>query len=72
LPARAIASKFTGAISGWVLPEEPNIFGFAANLNIHLHGLVLDGVYCTSDEGAPVFNNASAPSSAKLQTLRYK
>ena len=37
-------------------------FGSAANLNIHLHGLVLDGVYCSSGEGAPVFNNASAPS----------
>ena len=43
-------------------------FGSAANLNIHLHGLVLDGVYCTSGEGAPVFNKASAPSNAQLQT----
>ena len=39
-------------------------FGSAANLNVHLHGLVLDGVYCTSGEGAPVVNKASAPSNA--------
>src|SRR5919106_5877239 len=30
-------------------------FGSAANLNIHLHCLVLDGVYCTT-EGVPVFH----------------
>ena len=29
-------------------------FGSAANLNIHLHWLVLDGVYRSSGEGAPV------------------
>jgi hypothetical protein len=28
-------------------------FGSAFNLNIHLHGLVLDGSYCISTEGAP-------------------
>ena len=27
--------------------------GLAANLNIHLHGLVLDGLYCITGEGAP-------------------
>ena len=30
-------------------------FGSAANLNIHLHCLVLDGVYRRSTEGEPVF-----------------
>jgi hypothetical protein len=42
----------------------------AANLNTHLHGLALDGVYQTSeDEGAPVFIEATAPSNEQLQTV---
>ena len=47
-------------------------FGSAANLNIHLHGLVLDGVYCLTGEGAPVFHQAPAPSNQQLQTLLDK
>jgi len=43
-------------------------FGSAANLNIHLHCLVLDGVY-RSSAGAPVFHEARAPSGAELETL---
>ena len=43
-------------------------FGSAANLNIHLHGLVLDGVYQTT-EGEPVFQEARAPSRDELQGL---
>ena len=31
-------------------------FGSAANLNIHLHCLVLDGVYRIGSDGAPVFS----------------
>ncbi len=42
-------------------------FGSAANLNIHLHGLVLDGVYCTNAEGAPVFHPAPALTREKLE-----
>jgi len=34
-------------------------FGSAANLNIHLHCLVLDGVYRNGD-GVPVFHEAAA------------
>ncbi len=41
-------------------------FGTAANLNIHLHCLVLDGVY-RSSEGAPVFHEARAPIGDELQ-----
>ncbi|MBI4190673.1 MAG: transposase [Betaproteobacteria bacterium] len=44
-------------------------FGSAANLNIHLHGLVLDGVYHIRAEGAPVFHAAPALTSEKLQAL---
>ena len=47
-------------------------FGSAANLNIHLHGLVLDGVYCTSAEGAPVFRPAPALTGEELQALLGK
>ena len=43
-------------------------FGSAANLNIHLHCLVLDGVYRDS-EGAPVFHEARAPTGEELQAL---
>jgi len=42
-------------------------FGSAANLNIHLHGLVLDGVYHTGKEGAPAFHPAPALTSEQLQ-----
>lgn len=34
-------------------------FGSAANLNIHLHCLVLDGVYRPGADGAPVFTEVT-------------
>jgi hypothetical protein len=43
-------------------------FGSAANLNIHLHCLVLDGVYC-STEGVPVFHELRGPTAAELEAL---
>jgi len=43
-------------------------FGSAANLNIPLHCLVLDGVYRTT-EGVPVFHEVPAPTVAELQSL---
>jgi len=43
-------------------------FGSAANLNIHLHCLVLDGVYRIS-EGMPVFHPVRAPTAEQLQAL---
>ena len=36
-------------------------FGSAANLNIHLHCLVLDGVYQRGVDGTPEFVEAGAP-----------
>ncbi len=51
-------------------------FGSAANLNTHLHALVLDGVYSTAEEGgeagAPVFHEAPVPGIEQLQTLLQK
>ena len=46
-------------------------FGSAANLNIHLHYLVLDGPYRRT-EGVPVFQQARAPTRDELQGLRDK
>jgi len=43
-------------------------FGSAANPNIHLHCLMLDGVYRLTD-GAPVFHAVPAPSPDELETL---
>jgi Putative transposase len=41
-------------------------FGSAANLNIHLHCLVLDGVYRTNAEGEPEFVETPAPSDEQV------
>ena len=46
-------------------------FGSAANLNIHLHCLVLDGVYRCGADGAPVFVEASAPTDEALQAVLH-
>jgi hypothetical protein len=43
-------------------------FGSAANLNVHLHCLVLDGVYRTT-AGVPVFHAVRAPTAEELQVL---
>ncbi len=43
-------------------------FGSAANLNIHLHCLLLDGVYRLTD-GVPIFQPTPAPTTAQLQAL---
>jgi hypothetical protein len=44
-------------------------FGSAANLNIHLHGLVLGGVYRCDTEGEPVFVEVPAPTDEELQRV---
>ena len=46
-------------------------FGSAANLNIHLHCLVLDGMYRRTD-GEPVFVEVPAPTDEDLQALLHK
>ena len=46
-------------------------FGSAANLNIHLHCLVLDGVYRCGADGVPVFVEAVAPSDDELHALLH-
>ncbi len=47
-------------------------FGSAANLNIHLHCLVLDGVYRRGADGAPVFVEVPAPTDEALQAVLHK
>ncbi len=44
-------------------------FGSAANLNIHLHCLVLDGVYRCGADGLPTFIEAAAPTDDGLHAL---
>jgi len=44
-------------------------FGSAANLNIHLHCLVLDGVYRCGADGAPNFVEAGTPTDDQLHVL---
>ena len=46
-------------------------FGSAANLNIHLHCLVLDGVYRCDGDGAPSFVEAGAPTDGELRALLH-
>ena len=45
--------------------------GSAANLNIHLHCLVLDGVYLNRD-GVLLFHEAAAPSTDELEAVLLK
>jgi hypothetical protein len=45
-------------------------FGSAGNLNIHLHCLVLDGVYRCGADGAPTFVETEAPTDDELHALR--
>ena len=44
-------------------------FGTAANLNVHLHCQVLDGVYRCGADGAPTFVQVSAPTDDELDAL---
>jgi Putative transposase len=47
-------------------------FGSAANLNIHLHCLVLDGVYRRGEVGVPEFVAVPAPTDQALQAVLHK
>ena len=47
-------------------------FGSAANLNIHLHCLVLDGVYRCGTEGTPDFVEVPAPTDEALQAVLHQ
>ena len=61
------------ADGGAVTLIQPNLWmkGSAANLNIYLHRLVLDGVYRRTD-GEPVFVEVPAPTDEVLQALLHK
>src|SRR5262245_35163633 len=53
------------------LSESIKSLGKSANLNIHLHCLVLDGVYLNRD-GVAVFHEAAAPTVEELEVLLAK
>jgi len=59
--------KAEQADSGAVTPIQR--FGSAANLNIHLHCLVLDGMYRCDTEVEPVFLELPTPTDGALQTV---
>jgi hypothetical protein len=46
--------------------------GSAANLNIHLHCLVLEGVYRHGTDGEPVFVEVPSPADEALQAVLHK
>ena len=46
--------------------------GSAANLNVYLHCLVLDGVYRRGTDGAPEFVEGPAPTEEALQAVLHK
>ncbi|MBM4261496.1 MAG: transposase, partial [Deltaproteobacteria bacterium] len=62
-------SKLSRADTGMVTLIQR--FGSAANLNIHLHCLVLDGVYLNRD-GVPLFHEAAPPTVEELEALLAK
>ena len=47
-------------------------FGSAANFNIHLHCLVLDGVYKRGIDGAPDYVEVPEPTDEALQAVLHK
>ena len=59
-------TRQSGARSGIITLVQR--FGSALNLNVHLHMIVLDGVY-TFDDDAPRFHSIKAPSQSDMQTL---
>jgi len=73
---RAVVAVFLRAVLGWLrrrarLDEVANgrggavaviqRFGGALNLNVHVHALVLDGVFARDRAGALVFHSAARP-----------
>jgi hypothetical protein len=44
-------------------------FGSAANLNIHFHGLLLDGVYRCGADGVPQFVEVGSPTDDEVHAL---
>ena len=47
-------------------------FGSAANLNVHVYCLVLDGVYRRATDAAPAFVKVSEPTDEALQAVLHK
>jgi len=66
LAHRAGLTASTGARTGVVTLIQR--FGSALNLNVHLHMLILDGVY-TLEQNSPRFHRVGAPDAPSLERL---
>jgi ribosomal protein S27E len=66
LAHRARLTASSGARTGVVTLIQR--FGSALNLNVHLHMLILDGVY-TRDQNGPRFHRVAAPDAQSLERL---
>ena len=64
---RAGLTRASGAQTGIVTLIQR--FGSALNLNIHLHMIVLDGVYTVGKSGKAKFHRVKAPNQTELRTL---
>ena len=61
---RAIA-KISGAQIGAI--TFPQRFGGSLNLNVHMHVVVLDGVYSKADDGPPTFHPTPPPTRSEIE-----
>ena len=67
---RAGLSRKSGAKGGMVTLIQR--FGSSLNLNVHLHMLILDGVYTTRSDGTVRFHQVNAPTQNQLENLLAK
>jgi hypothetical protein len=61
------AAKIRGAQSGAI--TFPQRFGGSLNAHVHMHVVVLDGVYAGTADGAPTFHPTPPPTRAELELV---
>ena len=70
-PAGVRRPKVVGALPTVAAAELGALFHQQPNLNIHLHCLVLDGVYWCGGDGVPTFVEAGKPTDDELHALLH-